>query len=369
MDDDLVYVPDEGNSFVELSRTPSGKLYRKHILTKGPLYYPGVKGGKIDVDDKFLDTVVKNFNDHVVSHVQAPVVDGNNSHTEDPFRNIGEVIKVEREGDKLYSYIDVRDEKAVPLVGKTLLGASAMFSLDWKNNKTNMRVGPALIHTAITNNAHVNDLEDFEEVRLSNGVSDSNTRTRAVMLSAAPNTHKDGSEMDLDELIAVLKDEHGIDVPELQKAAGKADKFAKLSAELQEKLATGEDAVLKLSNTDDEASAEDIVAAVADLVQSRVELSSKVDGLVKDAATAKAEARIEELVAGGFIAPAKRAENLELLLSNAELFERMVPEKPLVKLSAEDGQEHKDDSHDETVASEVARLSADAKANGLLIEA
>ncbi len=368
MEDELVYVPDEGNSFVELSRTPSGKLYRKHILTKGPLYYPGVKGGKIDVDDKFLDTVVKNFNDHVVSHVQAPVVDGNNSHTEDPFRNIGEVIRVEREGDKLYSYIDVRDENAAKLVGKTLLGASAMFSLDWKNNKTNTRVGPALIHTAITNNAHVNDLDDFEEVRLSANSSDSSTRKKAVVLSAAP-TILGESKMELDELIAVLKDEHGIDLPELQKAAGKADKFAKLSADLQEKLATGEDAVLKLSNTDEEASAEDIVAAVADLVQSRVELSSKVDGLVKDAATAKAEARIEELVAGGFIAPAKRAENLELLLSNAELFERLVPEKPLVKLSAEDGQEHKDETHDETVASEIARLSADAEANGLTIKA
>lgn len=363
MDDELVYVPGGDDSFLELSRTAMGKPFRKHILSKGPLYHSSLRGGKLDVDDKFFDTVIKNFNDHVVSHVQAPVVDGNNRHTEDPDRNIGEIIGLEREGDKLYAIIDVRDEKAIPKMGKTYLGASAMFATNWKNNKTNQYVGPTLVHTAITNNAHVNDLDDFEEVLLS--VDDSTSK--AVFLSAAPTSKE--SIMDLDEMIAVLREEHGIDIPELQKAAGKAESFAKLSAELQEKLSNGENAVLKLSNADDEASAEDIVAAVADLVQSRVELSAKVDTLVQESALAKAEARIEELVAGAFISPAKRESNLKLLLSNPELFEEMLPEKPLVALSAESGNEIKDETHDETVVGEIARLAADAEANGLTVKA
>jgi hypothetical protein len=362
MTDELFYVPGGDDSFVELSNDGK-RVFRKHILTKGPLYY---QDRVIDVNDEFLDTVVKNFNDHVVSHVQAPVVDENNRHTEDPFRNIGEVIKVERVGDKLYSYIDVRDEAARSKMGKTLLGASAQLSLNWKNNKTNKRVGPALVHTAITNNAHLNDLEDFEEVLLSNGTSDSSNNKKAVgILSATPSTSR-SSKMERDELYAVALEEFNIDIASLEEKAAKAESYAKLSNDLREKLTSGEDAVLKLSATDEETADEDLVAAVADLVQSRVELSAKVDNLVKDAATARAEARIEELVAGGFISPAKRAENLELLLSNAELFERLVPEKPLLQLSHEDGHEVKDETHDETVTSEIARLSADAAQQGLI---
>jgi hypothetical protein len=360
MEDDLVYVPEGDDSFVELSRTQSGKLFRKHILSKGPLYYKG-NSKPINVDDAFLDNVVKNFNDHVVSHVQAPVVDSNNSHSEDPFRNIGEVVRVERDGDKLYSVIDVR--KNADDVGKTLLGASALFHLNWRNTRTNKYVGPALVHTAITNNAHQNDLEDFEEVRLSYGSNDS-TNQRAVFLSATPDTEE--SKMDLDEIIAVLRDEHKIDLVDLQKRAEKADDFAKLSADLQEKLTSGEDAVLKLSAADETATNEDIVAAVADLVQSRVELSNTVNTLVEESKTAKAEARIEELVAGGFIAPAKRDAHLRLLLSSPEAFEDILPEKPLVALSSENGHETHDETHDETVATEIARLSADAASQGYI---
>lgn len=357
MTDELYYAPGAEGSFVELSSTSSGKLFKKHILTKGPLYY----GSRtIDINDDFLDTLVKNFNDRVVSHVQAPVVDGNNEHVEDPLRNIGEVVRVEREGDKLYSYIDVRDEEAAKKMGKTLLGASAMLSTNWKNTKTNQYVGPALIHTAITNNAHLSYLDDFEEVIAMSASSDSNIK--AVLLSAAP--IQEESKMDLDELIALAREEHGIDIPELQRAAAGATSFAKLSAQLQEKLT--ENDVLKLSNTE-EATAEDIVAAVTNIVETNVELSAKVDTLVEESAKAKAEARVEELIAGGFIAPAKREAHLELLLSNPETFEKLLPEKPLVKLSSEEGHDLKDDEHDLDVASEIARLSSDAKANGLTV--
>lgn len=364
MSDDLVYAPGSDEGFVSLSNPTGTRVFKKHILTKGPLYYPGVKGGKVDIDDDFLDTVVRNFNDHVVSHVQTPVVDKNNAHSEDPFRNIGEAIRVEREGDKLYSYIEVRDEAAAPKVGKTLLGASAMLSLDWKNNKTNKRVGPALVHVAITNNAHLNDLEDFEEVITMSSVNDSSTH--AVLLSATP-TSKDAEMADLDTLIATLRDEHGIDVPALQLSASNAAKFETLSTQLKDKLTASE--VLKLSNNDEETSAEDIVAAVAQLAEDRVELSNKVDALVADAATTKAEKRIDELVAGGFITPAKRDAHLKLLLSNPDSFEDILPEKPVVELSIQSGDEIKDITHDGDVdvEAEVARLSAFGKNNGLTI--
>ena len=365
MSDELVYVPGGDDDFIQLSKTPTGRLFKKHILSKGPLYYPGVRGGKVDIDDKFLETVVKNFEDHVVGHVQAPVVDGNNAHTEDPFRNIGEVVDLKIEDGKLYSYIDVRDEEASKKMGKTLLGASAMLSLDWKNTKTNKNVGPAIIHAAITNNPHLNDLEDFEEIISMSSVRDSNTSGGAIVLS---NTPIKETKMDLDEMIASLRDEHGIDVPALQRAAAEAGTYAKLSADLQDALSTS--GVLKLSNTEgEESSAEDIVAAVSQLAQDRVELSNKVDALVEDTAKTKAEKRVDDLVATGFIAPAKRDANLKLLLSNPEAFDELLPEKPIVELSNESGKEYKEDTHDVDVDAEIARLSSLGHSNGMTITA
>lgn len=172
--------------------------------------------------------------------------------------------------------------------------------------------------------------------------------------------------MDLDEMIASLRDEHGIDVPALQRAAAEAETVAKLSADLQDALT--ETGVLKLS-AGSESTAEDIVAAVTQLAEERVELSNKVDTLVQESAQAKAEKRVDELVAAGFITPAKRDANLKLLLSNPESFEELLPEKPLVELSNESGQEVKDDSHDVVVDDEIARLSALGEDSGLTIKA
>lgn len=357
MTDDLVYVPGEDDTFVALSRTQSGRLFRKHILSKGTLFYPGVKGGKVEVDDAFLASLSKNFNDKVCPIVQAPVVDGDNKHSEDPFRNIGEVVGFEVENGKGYAILDARDAKAADALGKTLLGASAMLSLDYTNTRTGQKSGPTLLHMAITNRPHLTDLDDFEEVLAASADSSS----KAVVLTAARN-HKE-STMDLDELIAVARDDFDIDIPELQKVAAGADAFAKLSADLQDKL--NESGVLKLS-ADASASADDIVAAVTSIVETNVALSADVADLKEASRTAKAEARVDELVAGGFITPAKRAANLKLLLSDAETFEELLPEKPLVALSAESGQEFKEETHDETVNDEIARLSAFGESQGLL---
>jgi len=357
MSDDLVYVPGEDDSFVALSRTASGKLFRKHILSKGTLFYPGVKGGKVDIDDAFLAKLSDNFNKKVCPIVQAPVVGDDNKHSEDPFRNIGEVIGFEVENGKGYAILDARDEKAASALGKTLLGASAMLSLDYTDTKTGKKAGPTLLHMAITNRPHLTDLDDFEEVLAASADSSS----KAVVLTAARN-HKE-SIMDLDELIAVSRDDFGIDIPELQAKAADADNLAKLSAVLQDKL--NESGVLKLS-ADDAASADDIVAAVTSIVETNVALSADVADLKEASRTAKAEARVDELVAAGFITPAKRDANLKLLLSNPESFEELLPEKPLVALSAEAGQEFKEESHDETVNDEIARLSAFGTDQGLI---
>lgn len=370
---DLVYISNDDTNFVELSnklaatgqfsRSVKGKLFKKHILSTGPLYYPGIKGGKVDIDDEFLNKVVENFEKKVRPIVQVPIVGDDNSHTEDPKRNIGEVVGLSVENGKLYSIIDVRDEEAVPKMGKTLIGASAMLSLDAMDNRTGLRAGPTLIHTVITNNPHVNELDEFEELL---AASSSDSSSKAVLLSATQTTEE--TVMDLDEFISKGREEFGIDIPALQRQAAEAETFAKLSSSLQDTLTGSE--VLKLSSTEDGAapSAEDIVAAVATLAEERVELSNKVNTLVEESRVSKAEARVDELIGGGFITPAKRDSSLKLLLSNSELFDELLPEKPIIELSQESGREKKDEAPEKNVEDEIARLTAQASAQGLSVK-
>lgn len=170
--------------------------------------------------------------------------------------------------------------------------------------------------------------------------------------------------MDLDELFAALRDEHNIDVPALQKAAADAESLTKLSAE-----ALAESGVIKLSATDGPISTEDFVAAVTQLASDRVELSNKVDALVDGQKKADAESRIDKLVAEGFITPAKREANLNLLLTNPEAFDAILPEKPLVALSAESGLTPLDETPDAVVSDEIARLTAFGESQGLIVKA
>lgn len=356
---DLVYIQNDDTDFVslsaaptnlKLSRTVKGKLFKKHILSTGPLYYPGVAGGKVDIDKAFLDIVVRNFENKVCPIVQVPIVDENNSHSEDPLRNIGEVVGLSVEGNKLYSIIDVRDVEASTKVGMTLIGASALLSLNRTDNRTGKKAGPTLIHTAITNNPHVNELDEFEELLAASSDDSSN---EAVILTAHVNLTEE-QVMDLDTLLATLRDDHNIDVPALQRAASEKETFAKLSASLQDKLVETE--LLKLSNTDEAVSSEDILVAVTNIIDTNLELSNKVEALVEKNTNDAAAARVDQLVADGFILPVERDARLELLLSNAELFDKMLPEKALVALSSEAGDEIIDLAPDKTIEGEIDRL-------------
>src|ERR1044072_4503734 len=181
MADELVIVPSDGDGYVELARTKQGRLFRKHILNKGPLLHP-TTGATISIDDKFVSTLTKNFNDGVCDIVQVPLANDKNEHSEDPMRNIGEVIGIEAKDDKVYAVIDARDAPAADKLGKTLLGASAMLHLDYTNTKTGQKVGPTLLHTCVTNRPYVTGLEDYKEIV----AATSDTSQRAVLLTTAP---------------------------------------------------------------------------------------------------------------------------------------------------------------------------------------
>ncbi len=355
--------PEKGEGFVELSRTASGRVFRKQILHYGDLHYPGA--GTVKVDEAFADKLIANFSNKVADIVQVPLAGANNEHSEDPSRNLGEVIAIRKGAKGVYVDMDIR--KGADDIGKTLLGSSAMLHLNYTDTKTGKKVGPTLLHNCITNRPFVTELEDFEEVlSLSAPGVDITDQNQIVVLTSAPALPKEKKMATLDELIAELKSDHGIDVTALQARAADADKALALSNKIQEELVgTG---LLKLS-AGQEADADTLIGAVAEAGSQIVALTAKVDGLVEDAAKAAATTEVEKLVLSGHILPKDKDAMLELRLSNADLFEKLVPENPVVKLSNEDGFTPTDEAHKATVETEITRLTAVAANAGAVIRA
>ena len=351
MTEQYVFTPNADEGFVSLSRTKSGRLVRKQILKTGTLNYPGVSGGKVEIDNAFLSRVVENFNSKVCDIVQFPLADANNSHTEDPLRNGGEVVQLKHENDALYAYIDVRKNDVLEGIKEgTIIGASAMLALDYTDTRTGKKAGPTLLHVAATNRPHVLELEDFEVIAAS-----VDSKSKVVVLTA--NQTKENSDMEtLEETYARLKAEHDIDVPALLAASEANAGVAELSAKLGEALSnTG---IIKLSNGET-AKAEDLVLAVGQLVEERTELSNRIEALETSSKRAAAEAEVDKLIGDGFIPESKRDAYVDLKLSNEETFKALVPEQPIIKLSGEPaGFVPEDETPSDVVAAEIDRYAS-----------
>lgn len=343
--DRLAIVPaPRGSKFVELSKSATGRVFRKQILHWGELKYPKAPGGSVMVDEKFADTLIANFTNHVADIVQVPKAGAKNEHTEDPDRNTGEVIRLEKGPKGVYAIMDIRTDDA-DKIGKTLLGSSAAIHLNYEDTRTGKKVGPTMLHNLITNRPYVVDLDPFEEVLAASRAGDDMTQWLVL-------TQKEPETMELDELLDELKAKHGIDVRALQASDTQG---VSLSNRLQEVLApTG---LLALSNTDGADVTSAIVAAVEKSADKIVELSGEIDTLRESAATKDATDEVEKLVLSGHILPRDKEAMIELRKDKPDLFAKLVPEKPLVQLSHEEGTEDGGDSDAATAAAEIDRLS------------
>lgn len=355
------------DGYVELStpsstRKPQGRLFEKQILKMGTLHHPKAKGGKVQIDDAFVDKLIENFDKGACDIVQVTVVDEKNRHTEDPLRNIGEVIGLTKRDNKVYAVLDARNEAAADALGKTLIGASAAMYLDYTDTDTLQNVGPTLTHVAVTNRPYVLGLDSYKEVvELSANGSDDEDDVFVLT------TSEKETPMEKAEFLALAKDTFGIDIEALQAIAEEHEVNVALSASIQSALA--ETGVLHLSNGE-QATADDLITAVAETVKSNITLSSRVDTLEEKAKRDNATARVESLIRQGKIMPAVKDAQIELLLSNEELFESLLPEKAIVALSQNDEDEigtvNLSNSQDLAVQSEVDRIVADAAKAGIV---
>lgn len=348
----------EDGSFVEMSRTKRGRLFRKHILNMGNLIHPATKQ-TLKVDEDFVTKLKNNFDNNVCDIVQVPLAGPSNEHTEDPTRNIGEVVGIEETDGKIYAVIDARDADAADKLGKTLLGASAMMHLDYTDTKSGEKVGPTLLHVCVTNRPYITELEDYEEL-----IAASADNVGEVVVLSQEEYRMPTQE----ELIAELKTTYGVDVAaltaqvetlsvqneglvaELAEAKPAVELSAKLSSALVEsdfvKLSAGE-----------ELTGDSIVGSIVALGEENITLSAKLETYIKS----DAEHTVDALVAEGRIIPAQRDAMIELRLSNEEMFDKLVPEAAVVELSAESGTSVTDEDsrkQEEDIDAEVARLSA-----------
>lgn len=334
---------------VELSRKRTGTLYKKHILSHGTLHHPET-GAAINVDSKFAASLKRNFDNNVCDTVQVPLANSANAHDESPDRNVGEVIDIEDDPNsgKIYAYIDAR--KHAEDFGKTLLGASAFMNLNQKDSKTNERVGPTLLHVAVTNRPYVTGLDPYEEVV---AASEHDSDSVLVMNSQDQDSSTEEAAVPrkLEEVIAELRDDHEIDVEDLKtkltaatERAETAENATDSNDELAAKVAAalkGTEGETKLSGgSGEQPSEEEIVSAVSNLAQRNVALSSAQDAAAERIAALErrnTEQEIDGLIEEGRILPAKREVYLSMALEHREMFDQVVPDEPVVAMSGEQG--------------------------------
>jgi hypothetical protein len=356
---DQVFVipsPPGGEDYSELAlaarpRQARGTVFRKHILNLGTLFHPKT-GEPIALDEPWFDRFKANFDSGVCPIAQVPLASDENKHVEDPMRNAGEVIGLERVGRKIYDLIDIRDpEVARRIKDGRIMGASAMLSLDYRDTRTNAKAGPALLHHCLTNRPYVTDLDDYEEVL----AASADYTGDAVVLA------QEELRMTREELIAALKDEHGIDVDALQEQVSQRTDMSQLTAMLTEALRPASGTLqLTGGTTDETVTLGDVIGAVAELAEKNVSLTGTVGELRKDAA----EREVDGYVGNGRLLPKTREYAVRLVLSGDRdgLDAILAPENaPYVKLNHVEGAAppQGEQRHTGDIDAEIAKLTAE----------
>ena len=350
MNEQFVVIPSQSGSsgFVELARSQQGRLFKKQILRMDSEFvHPNSPGKKIHIDKAYAQKMQENFRQGLCDIVQVPIVNDANQHVEDPERNIGEVVDLTFDEKGVYAVIDAR--KHADDLGSTLLGASAYMHLNYPDTTTGETHGPTLLHVAVTNRPYITNLDSFEEIV----AASADTSVEApVVLIPAPTTEE---KMELDQILTMLKDEHDIDVLDLQQKAEAGDSNKELVAALSGVVAPGTEAV----------TIKDVADAVIELAEERVALSSQVSDLVaaNEAMSLKAaEDEIDGYIRAGRVLPKQRDAMISLSRNDRDTFDSLLPEDAIVALS-ESGLTVHDAPEAEAFEKSVERLAAIA--NGI----
>ena len=194
--------------------------------------------------------------------------------------------------------------------------------------------------------------ELMTELKLSHNVDVNALQDQVVALTAdaAKVAPAEEAVASLTEQVASLTAEKADLESQVESASPAQELLVKLSQALVES------EVVSLS-AGESLDADGVLGAIAGIVEEKVALAAQV----KEASDQAAALEVEGLVREGRILPAQKEAMLELRLSNPEMFEKLVPEKPLVALSQEEGTDVTDSDlnpQESEIDQEVARLTA-----------
>jgi hypothetical protein len=349
-----------GSVPLELARQTQGRLFEKHILSIGPLIHPKT-GERINVDDEFLNTVVRNFDNNVCDIVQVPLANDDNQHVENADANKGEITQLRKRNGKLYAVVDARED--ADKFGKTYLGASAFLSTNYTDSRDGKKAGPTLLHVAVTNRPYVVGLEPYKEIIAATAVSDNESEIAVLTQQEEETT----VPMTKEEMLAALKDEHGIDVEALrvqasaQPVAGSVELTAAqpdvnaLTVALTAALAnTPVGAQLSATNPES-INLDDVVGSVVELSRQNGVLAKGYDDMRRE----RAEEVVDKYVSDGYIFPKQRDFAVNLRLTRPkEDWDAFLPAEKVVPVEEETGLTiPRDERESIAQADEIVRLA------------
>lgn len=338
----------------------SGSVFRKQILRYGEWLHPKAPGGKIKIDRELVEKIIANFRAKVLDHVPVPITHDD----KDAVSSIGEIIDLEADEQGLWGIHHITDKDAVSKIDKkTWRGSSATLNLDWLDRESGERIGPVLMNNVITNLPVITKLAPFEAVALGEAAAADAT---VISLPEEAVRQKEG-KMTLEELLEKLLETPDEELarelrkrrPELVTLLGgeTTDEDAVKAAAQQElvEMLKEKGVVIELPQKTEDGKDADPTVEVPEVVA----LSQKVAALEEAADKKAASDKVEDALRKGLITPAQKESYLELALSNAELFDKMLPEEPIIEFGEigtfEPTAKPKAPMSDEDTATEVGR--------------
>ena len=131
--------------------------FRKQILKYGRWFHWGAPSGVLKVDEALVDNIIENFNKKVIENVYVPL-----THTDDPSKNTGKVLKLEKTATGLDAIIEIKDKEISEKIKSGLISCiSASIDPNYRVKKNNKFVGTALLHAALVAEPFIKGMSKF----------------------------------------------------------------------------------------------------------------------------------------------------------------------------------------------------------------
>ncbi len=296
------------------------KVYRKQILRYGEFVDPNDPRKKMKFDRQYGDELIKNFQKGVFDQVPVQL-----THEENPINNVGNILGLEHtpDGTGLDALLAVTDDQVSekidtkdPMGNSIIKGVSVGIQENYRDKETGSLIGKVLRHLAIVTHPYIKGMKPFEP----------------VFLGDEEKYHyfeENNMSVSMEDVLKFLND-NGIKVNSL-------DDLKKPNITVNADIEGAVKRVLGDSLQLDGKSIVDVVKGLADTIekqnQTNISLQNSNKELADKLARNEAEQAVAKLVREGRILPAEKDGMTKLYLSDSNLFNELVKDRPvLVKL-------------------------------------